>query len=65
MWDLSYRWQRHARLMAGVIVLLAAAVGLAFVAGTSPAQRARAGARDVVSGLLSSGAADGRNDRAG
>ncbi len=52
MWDLSYRWQRQARLMAGVIVLLVVAVGLIFVAGTSSARRAVVGAHDVLSEMF-------------
>jgi hypothetical protein len=51
MWNLSYRWQRQLRLAAGGLVLCAAVVGSFLLAGTAPALRARAGARDLVDEL--------------
>src|SRR5262245_27235233 len=55
MWNLSYRWQRHARLAAGALVLLGSAIGIWLVMGTTAAQRAGAGARDLVGELRASG----------
>lgn len=53
MWDRSYRWQRRVRLAAGCAVLLSLIVGAALLAGTSAAERTRAGARDLARELFS------------
>ena len=55
MWDRSYHWQGHVRLAAGCVVLLALIVAAALLAGTSAADRTRAGARDLVRELSSPG----------
>jgi hypothetical protein len=54
MWNRSYRWQRHSRLAAGALVLVALLAGMIAIAGTAPAERARAGARDLVREISSS-----------
>lgn len=53
MWDRSYRWQRHVRLAAGGLVILALIVAAAILSGTSAAARTRAGARDLTQELFS------------
>jgi hypothetical protein len=54
MWNRSYRWQRQSRLAAGALVLVALFAGMIAIAGTAPAERARAGARDLVREISSS-----------
>ncbi len=53
MWDRSYRWQQYVRLAAGCVVLLVLIAAAALLAGTSAADRTRAGARDLVRELFS------------
>jgi hypothetical protein len=48
MWNLSYRWQRHVRIVTGVVVLVASVLALILLAETGPARRARAGAQDLI-----------------
>jgi hypothetical protein len=54
MWNLCYRWQRHVRLAAGAFVLVASGIGLWLLMGTAAAQRAGAGARELVGELQTS-----------
>src|SRR5262249_58644746 len=49
-----YRWQRHVRIAAGVIVLVSLAVAALWLAETPTAARTRQGTRDLLGELLSS-----------
>jgi hypothetical protein len=53
MWDRSYRWQRHVRLAAGGLVILALLVAAGILSGTSAAARTRAGAGDLAREVFS------------
>jgi hypothetical protein len=52
MWNRSYHWQRNARLAAGAAVLVMLAASVVVLDRTSPAQRARAGARALAGEML-------------
>lgn len=47
MWDRSYRWQRMARVVAGVGVVAALVIGVATVSRTEAAGRAADGVREI------------------
>jgi hypothetical protein len=51
MWNRSYSWQRRARLIAGVLVLVALTAASVLLAQTSAAQRTRRGAGDLAAEL--------------
>jgi hypothetical protein len=51
MWNLSYRWQRRTRVVAGAVVLVSLVAGAAVVANTSAASRTWKGTREVVNEL--------------
>lgn len=52
MWDRSYRWQQHVRLAAGILVVVAMAIGAGRLATTAAAIRARAGAHELAGEVL-------------
>jgi hypothetical protein len=48
MWNRSYRWQRRARVAAGMLAVAAILFGLFWLRGSAEAQRAVQGARDLA-----------------